>query len=454
MRINRWLGLVAMFTVQPAFPAPHGPVPDVAHWGTGNAVAHVALPSGGVATTAAASITRDGNLLIGGSITTASEQMAVVRLLKNGTVDSDFGNGGLLLFSSPAAGAEILDLAANSDGSIAFIGESVFGSSDKAWVGRFTADGAPDPTFNSTGYQLVYATTFLNALALLVPTQVAIQPDGKIVALSTLATQVPSTTFCAAMIRFDQAGAADSTFGTDGEACYTLADGTPFFFAHFAVRPNGKIVVTGPAYLEHGLGSDIAVVQLNSNGSIDTTFGNSGWTFVALDLGGNFIDVSNAVTIDAAGRTLIAGSAEDDTIDQLALIRLLPNGAPDLSFGDHGHVTMPIDDSSGAPGSTTPTDVIAFADGRILVGGSVTNTGLAVMFRDDGTLDPQFGNAGLFLQSNSTTSAPNTVNVAHLSIDGDLMYMVGTSTNPTTSAGDFAAARFVLPLFKDGFDGN
>jgi hypothetical protein len=39
-------------------------------------------------------------------------------------------------------------------------------------------------------------------------------------------------------------------------------------------------------------------------------------------------------------------------------------------------------------------------------------------------------------------------------VDGDWLYMIGTGTNPTSSAPAMAAARYVLPVFKSGFDGD
>ena len=56
------------------------------------------------------------------------------------------------------------------------------------------------------------------------------------------------------------------------------------------------------------------------------------------------------------------------------------------------------------------TDVLLQADGKILVAGTVdwngTRNPFLARYRDDGTLDPDFGSAGLVIPSRYTQPAP------------------------------------------------
>jgi uncharacterized delta-60 repeat protein len=219
---------------------------------------------------------------------------------------------------------------------------------------------------------------------------------------------------------------------------------------------DGKRVIAARAYPDHGFGSDIGVVQVDASGRYDPSFGIGGWTFIAFDLGNTFDDVPMAVTHDAAGRILIAGSATDAAnLDALVLVRLLPDGNLDSSFGSGGRVATSLNLGGITVGASTIalTDVITLADGRILVGGTVLNVSWAAMFKADGSLDPQFGIGGEFEQASPSAPATQKIQTSRILVDGDWLYMVGTGKNPS-GYDAMAAARFMLPVFKSSFDGD
>ncbi len=131
----------------------------------------VALPGGGSASEVL--VQPDGKLLVAGNAAGA-EAMTVNRLLPDGTPDLGFGGGDgvatvdVAPLADSAAGA-----ALQPDGRIVLAGSSQ-ASGDMA-VARLLADGSPDPGFGSAGI----ATVDFGAAAF--GFAVALQPDGGIV---------------------------------------------------------------------------------------------------------------------------------------------------------------------------------------------------------------------------------------------------------------------------------
>ncbi len=118
--------------------------------------------------------------------------------------------------------------------------------------------------------------------------------------------------------------------------------------------------------------------------ALDPDFGQFGR--VIMDLG-SWEKVKNvALESDASGRLIAAGDSNGD----FALVRFLPSGAPDPSFGSGGKVFTDF-------GATDRAEGIALQpDGKIVVVGYGGPTGnfAAARYLPDGSLDPSFGVGG------------------------------------------------------------
>jgi len=114
------------------------------------------------------------------------------------------------------------------------------------------------------------------------------------------------------------------------------------------------------------------------------------------------------------GRT-VQGRSSLQPISSLTVFRLLPDGSLDATFGEAGVVQI-----SGAS-RITGTAVVLDPDGRIVVAGSRGSLLLVARLLDDGTLDADFGDAGLVF-------GPENVREASLVRVADGGYRVSTST--------------------------
>ena len=107
-----------------------------------------------------------------------------------------------------------------------------------------------------------------------------IQSDGKLLVAGSAQNSTGGYDFT--VTRYNADGTLDTAFGAGGTATIPFFDNAYRQDAHadaLLVLPSGKILVGGTAnyvYPDPNPGSAMALAQLNSDGSIDTTYGNDG----------------------------------------------------------------------------------------------------------------------------------------------------------------------------------
>ncbi len=178
-------------------------------------------------------------------------------------------------------------------------------------------------------------------------------------------------------------GDLDATFGAGGKVITPV--GLERDHAHaIAIQTDGKIVVVGDSLVD--LTWDIAVVRYQTDGSLDTSFGNGG---KALTPVGNFDDFGYAVALQSDGKIVVAG-VSDATYNNFALVRLNADGSLDSSFGTGGKVITPT-----SVGHDEAYAVVVQSDGKIIAGGHSDRDFTLVRYLDDGSLDGSFGTGGI-----------------------------------------------------------
>lgn len=189
------------------------------------------------------------------------------------------------------------------------------------------------------------------------------------------------------------------------------------FAADVAVQADGKIVAAGEAFVAN---QDFAVVRYNADGTPDITFGNSGVAIIPIGTGN---DTARSVAIDSQGRIVVAGTAFVGGINQIAVVRLDPNGSLDVSFGAGGIATANfVSDATLAEGMALQNDkvvVVATLDERQNVG--------VVRFDTNGALDATFGVGGrrsLDMVPNVDPDIPSEEFAAGIAIDGNQQILI------------------------------
>ncbi len=284
---------------------------------------------------------------------------------------------------------------------------------------RYHSDGTVDTSFGADG-------KVVSSLSGGIVEGAALQPDGKIVLVGV---KVPFNTTLVA--RFNSDGSRDTSFGNNG-----TASGLPCYFARdVAVQPDGRIVVVG-----NGSGgcnftnSSFFTQRYNPNGSLDTTFNDSG---TRLDFFSEF-NYAYAVALQPDGKVLVAGKAFDVSSSRYewALIRLQTNGLLDSSFDTDGIVYA---DFGGD--NEEILDLVIQPDGKVVAAGQVTIASTQAFgltrYQTNGALDNGFGAGGKVVTYFSNQSKAHSV---ALYADGRIVAAGKSSINPPDS--EFAVARY------------
>ena len=303
---------------------------------------------------------------------------------RQGRLDPSFGGTGKVTTPIGSSGDYGNSVALQPDGKIVVAGSSVNSSTyhTEFAVARYNPDGSLDSSFGGTGKVTTPIGSFDDE-----GRSVALQSDGKIV-VAGYSYNGSDAEF--AVVRYNADGSLDLSFGGTGKVTTPIglsyADGYSV-----ALQSDGKIVVAGDS--DNGSDADFAVVRYNPDGSLDLSFGGTGK--VTTPIGASH-DWGRVVAIQSDGRIVVAGYSDGGSLsnEDFAVVRYLPDGSLDLSFGATGKVTTPITGSS----SDYAYGVALQSDGRIVVAGySLDYDGSSgedfalVRYHPDGSLDPSFG---------------------------------------------------------------
>jgi uncharacterized delta-60 repeat protein len=217
------------------------------------------------------------------------------------------------------------------------------------------------------------------------------------------------------------AGTLDSTFGTGGIVLTNLgldANGNQIQAIPGAVALQSN----GDIVVAAGLGDlGSGLVRFLPNGTRDTTFGNGG--FAALP-GLGIPSVRPGLAVQSDGKLVWAGeaTAANGTNGAFAVVRFNANGALDQGFGAGGLATTTFANAN-VQGAQT---VLVQPDGKILAGGAAlfggrppVDIGGLVRFNPDGSIDKGFGSGGQELVPNSNPVLSSVIGVTALGLDAN-----------------------------------
>ncbi len=327
----------------------------------------------------AVAIQDDGKIVVGGTYVngTPNDDLFLARYNSDGSLDTTFDSDGIVTVSVAVGDDEGLDVALQSDGKIllAGLGKAAAGKNHFILF-RYNSDGSLDTSFDSDGMAAarIIDTNYGRGRA------AAVQSDGKIV-MAGDAFDGFDARFAAA--RFNSDGSLDTGFDTDGQTAIEI-DADDDYAYDLAIQTDGKIVLAGKS--NNGSNDDIALLRLNSDGSVDTSFDSDGIVITAIGAGH---DEAQAVAIQSDGKIVVVGSSHNGSDDDFAVVRYNSDGSLDTSFDSDGIVITAI-----GTNIDQAHDVHIQADGKILVAGlskSGDNDMAVVRYNSDGSLDTTFG---------------------------------------------------------------
>lgn len=412
----------------------------------------------------------DGDIIVVGDRNTGTDDTLVVQLTSHGALDPGFGANGEEILNLGGGGSVAIDAAGT-----VYVAGDLYGTYN---VARLNADGSVDTTFGKNGIASLPAQPFSNGNL----HDIALQADGKIVLGGSGGIMiagpggVPTAVPDFAVVRFNSDGTPDTAFGTGG-VVQTTFRGLDNADA-MAIQADGKILLAGESGRPSGAGYDLAMARYNSDGTLDSTFGSGGK--VLDSLGSDYTMISD-LFVEPGGKIVATGQANDSS----ALFRFNSDGSLDSSFGNQGVVLdapgagailqQPDDKFVVAGGlfklerfvGETPPSTSGISDINVqenspasvislpndFQGGSVPASQLAYSITADSnsalfastSIDPQTGDLTLAYAPNQTGTAQLTVRAT----DPDGAYVESTFSATVTAIQLTPHQEYVIAVYQD-----
>ncbi len=393
-----------------------------------------------------------------GGKTVVAGSTRITRVLASGKLDRSFGSGGSVTVDRPAGMNFVLaDVAVDSQGRVLLAGtarpQPTSSTPDpllsSALVARFSADGSVDTSFGNGG---TFVTDF-GVKPPLVPTgrytgasvglrSMAVDSQDRPVLTGAVVTKITgcrggavSSGFVA---RLGSAGQPDPGFGQNGlREISDLAS-----FSEASLLPAGGLLTVGagkPRCDNEGGGPAVVLTAFGPEGSLRAGFGLAG--FRSLGLGN-----APVATTVAAGKILLLAAKNRDS--QLVM-RLMPNGGLDPSFGRTGRVRVNTPKGLGltAIGIDNQERVLlAGHDAKRVRGkhnkGVSRSSFLLARMNPKGTFDRSFGRKGAV---RTGFGGPSSAFATQLYVDAEQRIVVGGNviTGLLGTGSGFALARYL-----------
>lgn len=327
----------------------------------------------------------DGRILLAGTTTPAGQHrtISIVRLNADGSLDTSFDlDGKVEINTMPLNLVEWYDeagyAALQPDGKLVLAGNAGPGFTGHDYlIMRVNADGSIDEGFGDAGWTTTDVEDVHN-----VAQGMTVLPDGKILVLGEGAIDDNRHV----LLRYDQNGILDSTFGTGG---MVMSPPTSFIRESYAmtVDDNGMIIVAASERTSGISDYYLSLYRYTSEGQLDSSFDGDG-IWLCPRPSANIVQVK-ALWIDGEGKYCSAGRA---TYDSLMTVRVDPGGSLDPTYGIGGVGMF-------RPDFFLAESAIQDVDGSMIVVGSSFSNAALMRLTADGDLDVDFGDGGVAVQN-------------------------------------------------------
>ena len=382
---------------------------------------------------AATAIQPDGKIvLVGGSTEGTAGAATVYRYNADGTLDITFDGDGIVTTTIDHSGSGFQDVAIQPDGKIVAVGSAIPVNANMYYaVARYNSNGSLDTTFGTGG---IVRTDFDS------PTEsanaVALASDGKIIVSGT----TDNNSF--GIARYNTNGTLDATFDGDGKA---IVSNVFLGISDMALQPDGKIVAVAK------WSGTTAFLRFNTNGSLDATFDGDG----RLEIPISIFNGGDAIAVQSDGKIISGGNVSGfQGATDFCLVRLNPNGTLDTTFDGDGAAAADI--GLAAFSTTLLSDVVrdiviqpngkivAVGDtlGNNVLGASIRHISIA-RFNPNGSLDTTFGRGGV---NDSSVLFPyrDAVNQSsNVALQQDGKIVVAGQFSPRSNETDVMVLRFL-----------
>jgi uncharacterized delta-60 repeat protein len=373
----------------------------------------------------ALAVGRDGKPVVAGrSASQGRPRMALARYTTRGKLDRSFGVGGKTLTSfGSKSETRAVSVALQADGKVVLAG----GVGSSFALARYTARGRLDPSFGQNGKVVTHFGSRRNFSQ---ATAIAVQPNGKIVAVGSWFRNPINGPVRFALARYTPRGRLDPSFGQGGKVLTSFRPKSDAQAAALLIQPDGKLVVAGEDTPRTPSGSiAVALARYHADGTLDRSFGRGGRVVSSL---GDYVGGASAAVLQKDGKIVV--DANDQVRSYLA--RYTVDGKLDSSFGRGGKAV--------ASRRVLPLLALQRGGKLILAGSVIARHGRAFFLRrytQKGDVDSSFGRDGKVF---TDFGSPAVANALAVQANGKIVVAGDRTFN------DFAVARYTSSGRLDG----
>jgi uncharacterized delta-60 repeat protein len=258
------------------------------------------------------------------------------------------------------------------------------------FVLRMLSDGSMDPTFGNQGVVFIESAQISDGFT----SAIVIQRDGKIVVSGTAYDQNEALSI-GFVARFHAAGIQDDSFATDG-VYFGMRSEENIWSRRIFQQTDGKFVVIGDVSMSSDNDGFTYLERLSADGQTDLSYGFEGLAMFAKLMPTGYLRTG---AMQADNKVLFFEYEENNQTATISkLIRVDTNGTIDETFGTNGEVVFESDNGSswGLVGLTIQPD------GKIIVtgiygesDGQIDGNLVVARLRSDGSPDYTFGSDGV-----------------------------------------------------------
>ncbi|MEP7129091.1 MAG: T9SS type A sorting domain-containing protein [Chitinophagales bacterium] len=257
-------------------------------------------------------ITPDQKIVTVGYTSSATGDLfATARFNSNGTLDNTFGTNGIVLTAVGNKFAHALALRVQTDGKIIVAGSSyMFGAPCSFGVVRYNTDGSLDNEFGTGGIDTIYfgaGGASGDTYDFDVARCIAIQSDNKFILAGS--SKLGSDTFSTvAVAKYLSNGTLDESFGSVGKTRIIFPNHNYTISYGVANQQDHKVVITGSCS-NNPYDGTLYTLRLLENGILDNQFGTNGIHYTAIDNNLGNLNWGKSVAINDEQNIIVAGQS-------------------------------------------------------------------------------------------------------------------------------------------------
>ncbi len=357
--------------------------------------------------------------------------VALCKLNVDGSFDTSFGTNGKVISNignHPNYGygeGGNPHVIIQDDNTIVVSG-TYFGSSNADFaMSRYNPNGTLDNSFGTNGTVI---TDFNNENDYC--DSMILQNDGKIILAGASSLLTELSNFGVARYNID--GTLDTTFGTNGKISLNL--GSQFYTntddtgKSIKLQSSGKLVLGGYSFRQFQSDnlSPFVIIRLNSNGTLDTSFGVNGKALFTSGTGIGSNEYLESLIIGNNDEIIVGGIGWNGNNSSIKtfISKFNMDGQPQTSFGTNGLVIGA--NGSGKIFSLSFRNDKIFAIGNRNMGNYFNYDFMTLRYNYDGSLDTNFDSEGILYTDfgvDDTHTIDKGFTLAH--IDDDSFFIGG-----------------------------